>query len=304
MRHLSVMKHFTFFLAVAEELSFHRAASRLNIAQSALSRRIADLERELGDTLLFERQARGVRLTEAGKLLLEDVRRILGDVDEAARRVTRSAEGTLGTLRISFSEGMVRRALLGQALQRFRDSYPEIALRFAPMTSDLQREKLRQAEIDVGFVYEEADDIREFDVSPIGYDRIVAVVPSRHPLAGRTDATIADLAGAPMIWPSRVQSPRFFGRLASSFAAAGIMPDIAAEVTAVDISYGLVAAGLGIGLIIAGERSPAPHDVALVPIDGLPPAILLSMIWRKGDNARILANFIRTVEEARDATSA
>ncbi|MDO9487306.1 MAG: LysR family transcriptional regulator, partial [Sphingomonadaceae bacterium] len=85
------MKHFTFFLAVAEELSFHRAASRLNIAQSALSRRIADLERELGDTLLFERQARGVRLTEAGKLLLEDVRRILGDVDEAARRVTRSA---------------------------------------------------------------------------------------------------------------------------------------------------------------------------------------------------------------------
>lgn len=303
MRHLSVMKHFTFFLAVAEELSFHRAASRLNIAQSALSRRIADLERELGDVLLFERQARGVRLTEAGKLLLEDVRRILGDVDEAARRVTQSAEGTLGTLRISFSEGMVRRALLGQALQRFRDAYPGIALRFAPMTSDLQREKLRQAEIDVGFVYEEADDIREFDVSPIGYDRIVAVVPSTHPLAGRTDATIADLAGTPMIWPSRVQSPRFFGRLASSFGSAGIMPDIAAEVTAVDICYGLVGAGLGIGLIIAGERSPAPHDVALVPIEGLPPAIRLSMIWRKGDNARILTNFIRAVEEARDASS-
>lgn len=303
MRHLSVMKHFTFFLAVAEELSFHRAASRLNIAQSALSRRIADLERELGDTLLFERQARGVRLTEAGKLLLEDVRRILGDVDEAARRVTRSAEGTLGTLRISFSEGMVRRALLGQALKRFRSDYPEIALRFAPMTSDLQREKLRLAEIDVGFVYEEVDDVREFDVAPIGYDRIVAVVPIGHRLAGRTDATIADLAGVPMIWPSRLQSPRFFGRLASSFANASIMPDIAAEVTAVDISFGLVAAGLGVGLIIAPERAPAPHEVALVQINGLPPAILLSMIWRKGDTARILGNFVRTVEEVRDATS-
>lgn len=303
MRHLSVMKHFTFYLAVAEELSFHRAAARLNIAQSALSRRIADLERELGNTLLFERQARGVKLTEAGKLLLADVRRILGDVDAAARRVARSADGTLGTLRVSFSEGMVRQALLGRALKQFRSQYPGIELKFSPMTSDLQREKLRSGEIDVGFVYQEADDPKDFNVSAVGLDRIVAVVPRNHRLAGREDAQLADLAEDPMIWPSRLHSPRLFGRLTTAFGSAGIMPDIAAEVAAVDIAHGLVAAGLGVALVIAPKGAPVHDEVVLVPVSGLPPPIPLSLIWRKGEGALTVANFVDTVETMRDGSS-
>lgn len=303
MRHLSVMKHFTFYLAVAEELSFHRAAARLNIAQSALSRRIADLERELGNVLLFERQARGVKLTDAGKLLLDDVRRILADVDEACRRVARSAEGTLGTLRISFTEGMVRQALLGRALKRFRHAFPGIEFKFAPMTSDLQREKLRSGEVDVGFVYQEADDARDFNVSPVGLDRIVAAVPRHHRLAMRDHVLMSDLAEDPMIWPSRLHSPRLFGRLTTAFGNAGIMPDIAAEVAAVDIAYGLVTAGLGVALVIAPEGAPLHDDVVLVSVEGLPPAIPLSMIWRKGPSVVTIANFVATVDAMRDTTS-
>jgi DNA-binding transcriptional LysR family regulator len=231
------------------------------------------------------------------------VRRILAEVDEAARRVARSAEGTLGTLRISFTEGMVRRPLLGRALNRFRADFPGIELRFAPMTSDLQREKLRSGEIEVGFVYEEADDARDFNVAPVGLDRIVAVVPRGHALASRPDAVLGDLAGEPMIWPSRLHSPRLFGRLATAFGSAGIMPDIAAEVAAVDIAFGLVAAGLGVALVIAPDAAPLHDDVVLVSVKGLPPAIPLSMIWRKGESAPTVSNFVGTVEAMRDAAS-
>ena len=298
----AVMKHFPFFLAVAEEQSFHRAALRLNIAQSALSRRIADLERELGDTLLFERQARGARLTESGRILLDDVRRILADVDEAVRRVQRSAEGSLGSLNVSFTEGMVRRELLPRALRQFREAYPQITLRFSPMTSDLQREKVRGGEVDVGFIYEEESDRAEFALAPVGPDTIGVVMAHDHPLAKRSAVKLADIAEEPLIFPSRRHSPRLYDRMISAFAAKNLSPTIVAEVATVDVSYGLVAAGIGTALVISAERATIPDDVTIKPLADFAIPIRLSMIWRKGDDAPILANFIRTFEAARDET--
>ena len=297
----AVMKHFPFFLAVAEEQSFHRAALRLNIAQSALSRRIADLERELGDTLLFERQARGARLTDSGRVLLDDVRRILADVDESVRRVKRSAEGSLGSLSVSFAEGMVRRTLLPRALRRYRDAYPEVALHFAAMTSEAQRGKVRSGEIDVGFIYEEEGDRAEFELSVVGEDYMAIVMPSAHRLAKKQSVSLADMAEEPLVFPSRRESPRMHDRLISAFNARGLLPNIVADVVAVDVAYGLVAAGIGVALVVNVESARVPDDVAIRPVSDLKVPIRLCMIWRKGEVPPVLANFTRTIEAARDS---
>jgi DNA-binding transcriptional LysR family regulator len=297
LRTLRIAKHFPFFLAVAEEQNLHRAAERLNIAQSALSRRIADLERELGDTILFERQARGVSITEAGRVLAEDVRRILLDIEEAGRRVRRVARGDLGTLRVAFSEAMVRRPLLPAVLRRFRDEWPEVELRAFPLTSDAQRSRLRGDEIDVGFVIEEAGDAEDFSALMVGMDKFVLALPTGHRLAGRASVSVRDLENEPLILPSRQVSPRLFSRMMATFDAHGISPQIAVEVNAVDIAYGLVAAGLGLAIVTAARADRTPPDIVLADIEDFELPLPISMIWRRGNDAPLLGNFVKMVRE-------
>jgi len=297
LRTLRIAKHFPFFLAVAEEQNLHRAAERLNIAQSALSRRISDLERELGDTVLFERQARGVAITEAGRLLAEDVRRILLDIEEAGRRVQRVARGDLGTLGIAFSEAMVRRPLLPAVLRRFRQEHPEVDLRATPLTSDAQRTRLRSGEIDIGFVIEEAGDREDFASMRVGMDRFVLVVPAGHRFADKPAVGLRELAEEPLILPARQVSPRLFGRMMGQFDARGIAPRIAVEVTAVDIAYGLVAAGMGLAIVTAARPDRAPVDIVLKDLVDFDIPLPLCMIWQHGKGSALIRNFVETVKE-------
>ena len=298
-----ITKHFPFFLAAVEEQSFHKAAERLSIAQSALSRRIGDLELALGVTL-FERQARGVRPTAAGRALAQDVRRILMDVEQTERRVRRVAEGGLGLLRISFTEGMVRRPLLPAAIRRFRAAYPDVELHFAPMVSEQQREKLRQGELEVGFVFEEGGDREEFELREVGMHNFVLVLPLDHPLVDAPVIRLADLAGEKFIWPSRQMSPRLFNRMLAVCQAQAFTPDIAVEVAAVDVAYSLVAAGMGVALVITSHPGREPTDVALRRIEDFDVPMPLSMIWRRQNSSPVLANFVRTVEAAQADASA
>jgi DNA-binding transcriptional LysR family regulator len=298
-----ITKHFPFFLAAVEEQSFHKAAERLHIAQSALSRRIGDLEQALGVTL-FERQARGVRPTAAGRALAQDVRRILMDVEQTERRVRRVAEGGLGLLRISFTEGMVRRPLLPAAIRRFRAAYPDVDLHFAPLVSEQQREKLRQGELEVGFVFEEGGDREEFELREVGMHNFVLVLPLDHPLVGAPVIRLADLAGERFIWPSRQMSPRLFNRMLAVCQAQAFTPDIVVEVAAVDVAYSLVAAGMGVALVITSHPGREPTDVALRRIEDFDVPMPLSMIWRRNNPSPVLANFVQMVEAAQAEASA
>lgn len=292
-----ITKHFPFFLAAVEEQSFHKAADRLHIAQSALSRRIGDLELELGVTL-FERQARGVRPTAAGRALAQDVRRILADVEQTARRTRRVAEGGLGLLRISFTEGMVRRPVLPAAIRRFRQAWPDVDLRFAPMVSEQQREKLRQGELEVGFVFEEGGDREEFELREVGLHNFVLVLPLDHPLTGAQTIRLSDLAGEKMIWPARQMSPRLFNRMLAVCQEHDFNPDIVVEVSSVDVAYSLVAAGMGVAFVITSHPGREPTDVALRRVADFDVPMPLSMIWRRYNPSPVLANFVRSVEEA------
>jgi len=297
LRTLRIAKHFPFFLAVAEEQNLHRAAERLNIAQSALSRRIADLERELGDVELFERQARGVAITPAGQTLAKDVRRILMSIEEARRNVRRIADGDLGTLRVSFSEAMLRRPVLPAVLREFRSLYPAVELRAFPLTSDAQRSRLLADEIDVAFVIDEATDADQFDRLPVGQDRFMLALPVDHPLAALPAVRLSDIASEPLLWPARHISPRLFDRMIAAFDARGVSPNIAVEVAAVDIAYELAAAGIGLGIITAARADRTPADIVLRELVDLDLPLPISMLWPKGSGSPLIARFIELVQQ-------
>ncbi|WP_077228456.1 LysR family transcriptional regulator [Sphingomonas hengshuiensis] len=304
LRTLRIAKHFPFFLAVAEEQNLHRAAERLNIAQSALSRRIADLERELGGIELFERQARGVAITPAGETLAYDVRRILLSIEEARRNVRRIAEGDTGTLRVAFSEAMLRRPVLPAVLREFRSVHPEVELRAYPLTSDAQRSRLLADEIDVAFVIDEVTDRDQFETLNVGWDKFVLVLPADHPLAEKQVVSLQDISGEPLLWPARHTSPRLFDRMIAAFDAQGISPNIAVEVSAVDIGYELTAAGIGLGIVTAARADRTPPGVVLRDLADLDLPLPLSMLWSKNGTSPLVRRFVELVQQRLDETEA
>src|SRR5216684_7508090 len=145
------LRHLRYFVAIGEEENYRRAAQRLNVAQTALSTQIQDLEAELGFKL-FDRLPRGVKLSAAGKLFLEDARRILQEVNEAAARAARVARGQSGTLRVGFSENASWRGVVPESFRRFREIQPDAELQLQPLPSMEQLEAIRSGRLDAGFV--------------------------------------------------------------------------------------------------------------------------------------------------------
>jgi DNA-binding transcriptional LysR family regulator len=145
------LRHLRYFAAVGEEQHFGRASRRLRVAQPALSRQIQDLEEEIGFKL-FERLPRGVKLNPAGKLFLEDARRILQEVNDAAARAARVAHGRSGTLRVGFTENASWRGVVPDSFRRFREQQPDAELQLYPEASLDQLEAIRSGRLDAGFV--------------------------------------------------------------------------------------------------------------------------------------------------------
>jgi DNA-binding transcriptional LysR family regulator len=159
------LRHLRYFMAVGEEQHYGRAARRLRVAQPALSRQIQDLEKEIGFRL-FERLPRGVRLSAAGELFLEDVRRILQDVDQAAARAGRVALGRSGTLRVGFTENASWRGVVPESFRRFRELQADAELQLQPSGSLEQMEAIRSGRLDAGFVFDMPRPIRNWNCFP------------------------------------------------------------------------------------------------------------------------------------------
>jgi DNA-binding transcriptional LysR family regulator len=146
------LRHLRYFVAIGEEESYRRAAQRLNVAQTALSTQIQDLEAELGFKL-FDRLPRGVKLSAGGKLFLEDAKRILQQVNEAAARAARVARGQSGTLRIGFTENASWHGVVPEALRIFREQHPDAELQLHPASSVDQLKEIRSGRVGAGFVF-------------------------------------------------------------------------------------------------------------------------------------------------------
>ena len=256
---MDLLRHLDYFVAVAEERHFGRAAERLHMAQPPLSQQIRRLEAEVG-AQLFVRTTRRVDLTPAGAAYLIRARAILGAVDEAAAEARRVAAGSLGRLVIG-CVGSVTYSLLPELSARLAEELPGVDFSFrGEMLASEQVQALREGTIDVGFLRPPVAD-PALAVTPLRSDRLVLALPSAHPLARRARIDVAHLRGQDLIVHSADRRSAMYDVVLRLCRDAGFEPTVRHEVGETSTLVTLVAGGLGVAVV--------PEPVQALALDGI-----------------------------------
>jgi len=289
------LKHLSTFVAVAEELNFHRAAERLTMAQPAVSRVVLELEDRLGVKLL-ERTTRKVRLTESGRYLLEEAQEILGRIDIAENTVRLLASGTKAILRVGYTT-ITGHSLVPDITREFRLSNPEVRLELTYLHAPAQRDKILQGEIDLGFI-EGSFQSSEIESRPVARHRLVALLPPRHPLAKKSALTIEDLAGEQLVMGTNAEWPTLRRIVVDAFQSAGQVMSVAQEASSLTGILGLVTAGVGITIFTGMPRFCGEQALAPRPIVTDPPVIVEThLAWRRASISGAARRFIETSQK-------
>ena len=290
------LRHLRYFVAVGEDEHYGRAAQRLRVAQPALSSQIQDLEREIG-VQLFDRLPRGVRLSAAGKVFLEDCRRILREVNEAAVRAERAARGIIGTLRVGFTESASWHGVVPDSLREFRRTHPETELQLSSLISLDQVEAVRSGRLDAGFVYVTTSDPQIAQLS-VASHQVVLAMPRRHPVSRLKRLLLRDLVETDFVWFTRRQHPANYDRLLQACSRGGLTnPRIVQEAVDQATMLSLVSCGLGVAFVTDATRWRCPKEVVLRQVDDLRLLLTVSCIWRKGNGAPLLASLLEHVRQ-------
>jgi DNA-binding transcriptional LysR family regulator len=294
------LRHLRYFVAVGEEQHYGRAANRLRVAQPALSRQIQDLEEELGFKL-FERLPRGVKLSAAGKLFLQDARRILQEVNKAAERARRAARGLSGTLRVGFTENASWRGVVPDSFRRFREKQPDVELQLQPEASLAQLEAIRSGRLDGGFVNFMPKSDPELHQLLVAAQHVELAVPKRHALTKLKKIRLRDLADVPFVWFPRWASPAFYDRMMRECYRGGLKsPRVVQEGLNEATILSLVSTGLGVGWVLGTASWRCPENVVILPVLDLNMPLRLAFAWRKDNTSTLLANFIAEVQRSPD----
>src|SRR5689334_2551434 len=239
------LRHLRYFVTVAEELHFGRAASRLHIAQPPLSRQIRDLEREVG-TSLFERVPRGVQLTPAGRAFLPEARLTLAQAARAQRTAERAARGEIGRLRVGFVEAATYARVLPEVLGFFRMHLPNIGISLFEMDAQQQADAFRDGRIDLGILHTvPVDADRLLHVEPVYTDPMIAAIPRAHRLADQSRIALSTFSSEPFVFFPRPSAPSLYDGIIASCRTAGFNPRVVQEAAAWHTLASLVGAGVG-----------------------------------------------------------
>ena len=237
-----------YFIAVAEELHFGRAAKRLAVTQPSLSRQITLLEEEVGVPLLL-RDTRRVALTNAGREFLDHARGILRGVSNAAESARRAERGESGRLSVAFYY-IAGLGILPPMLREFKQRYPNVTLDLRELPSTKQIAEVLKGTIDVGIVHEPSR-VKAVSVETIQNEPLMAVLPSTHPLAHKPSLRLLDLHAESFIMFPRSDGSALHERVIASCKAAGFSPNIVPGATMIVTVIGMVAAGMGIAILPA-----------------------------------------------------
>lgn len=288
------LRHLRYFVMVAAEGSFSRAAEKLHIAQPPLSRQVQQLEDELGVRLLD--RGRPISLTEPGRYLYEQARQVLERVDEIRSMTRRLAKGTVAQFTIGFVGSTLYEAL-PELIRRFRIAAPAVEISLTEMTTIEQRSALKDGRIDVGFGRLRFDDdgvTREV----IREERLAVAVPSGHALTRfKKHLKLVQTANEPLILYPRAPRPSYADQVLSFYRDQGLDPKVAFEVRDVQTALGLVAAGAGITLVPSSMRRMGRDDLAYVDLDE--PSIVspIIMSYRRNDKSPVLAQLCQLVRD-------
>ena len=286
------LRHLRYFIAVAEELHFGRAAQVLGISQPPLSQQIQALEQELG-ARLFDRTNRRVALSEAGRLFLEEARLVLAQVDKAADVARRAQLGELGELKIGFTSSAPFNSSIPQAIFAFRQAFPAVHLNLQEMSSTQVAESLVDESIQVGLM-RPLPLPDSLSVIELMREPLVAVLSAGHPLVEGSERGLhlAQLAQEPFVFFPRTYGSGLYAQLLSLARDAGFSPHFAQEAGEAMTIIGLVAAGLGVSVL--------PASYQRIRIDGVVYRTLLdpeamTAVWlvqRKGVQTPMAKAFV------------
>ena len=284
-----------YFIAVAEELHFTRAAARLHIGQPPLSHAIQMLEHDVGAQLL-ERSKRWVRLTEAGRLFLADARRIVALADQAKASAQRAGRGELGELRIGFTYSTPLTPLFATAINRYRQEYPDVTLTLQEMATLRQLDGLEQRTIDLGFIRPpELPFPPSIRITALREDPLVVVLPSGHPLAAKPIVAIAELAGQSFVMYPQGAGTGIYPQIIRLCREAGFVPRVTQTANASSTIIGLVAAGSGITLLPASFERIRLDGVTCRPLSDAGAITMLYLAQREEQTSPMVAAFVQMV---------
>jgi DNA-binding transcriptional LysR family regulator len=285
------LRQFRYFVAVAEESSFTRAATRLRITQQSLSQQINALERILG-AKLFDRDSRGTKLTDTGTLLLPEARAVLDRADEAVAMVRRAVRGESGELRLAF---LVTNAnhLLPPIVRAVRERLPDLRVVTEETSIATMVEGVLDGKYDLAFTRPPL--VSGLAARTIATERVCAVLPQGHPLAERAELALPELANERWVMTPRSSWEPWHRSFDENFRAAGFIPDIVAQDPSVQGVLGLVAAGVGVTQLGWSAHNLRRTGVVFVPI--IAEFSPTQMIWRHGNTSSTLRRMVDVVTD-------
>lgn len=288
------LRHLRYFLAVADELHFGRAAARLHLSQPPLSQQIRQLEAELGFQL-FLRTSRRVRLTEAGRAFREEARLLLERLERAAAAARRVASGESGALAVGFVASATY-ALLPRLYRRFGQRHPGVALTLAEMSTAEQVEALRTGQIQVGLARPPVGD-DTLEAEPLLEEPLVAALPAGHRLAARREVPLPALAEEPFVLFPRQPRPGWIDVVQQACRAAGFRPAVAQEVLELSTAVTLVAAGIGVSLVPSSAQALGLSGVAYRRLRAPAPRTRLLALRRRDEPSPAVRRFLEVARE-------
>jgi DNA-binding transcriptional LysR family regulator len=288
------LRHLRYFVVVAEELHFGRAATRLSIVQPSLSQQIRQLEDELGFPLL-RRTKRSVELTDAGKVFLAKAQQILGQVQEAKRAAQRAYRGEVGRLVVGYVSSSTY-DLLPMMLRVYRERFPHVEVVLRELNTSEQVRALEEESIQVGLLRLPINSPM-VNVEVVRQEPIVCALPEGHPLTSRERIAVSLLANEPFVLQSRQYGGGYYVQLMKLCLAAGFSPNVIQEVTETHTIVSLVAAGIGVSLVPLSTQKLRSQGVVYLELEGTATMTEMAVAWQRNARSAIVQNFLTVARE-------
>ena len=288
------LRQLKYFVAVAEDLHFGKAARRLNISQPPLSQQIMRLEEEMG-AKLFNRTSRSVALTPEGVYFRDEAKAVLERIERAAETVSSMARGEEGALSIGFVV-LVTQTVFSDVVMAFRKEWPKVRLDLRDMSTNEQLAALASGDIDVGFIRYYGHSLKGLARKVFLKESYVVAMPAQHRLADRSEVRLSELKGESLIMFNRAYHPGLFDTILELFSQAGVKSSMIQETHRHITAIALVAAGMGIAPMPASMRRLGREGVVYLPIADPFPTVEVLAVWPEGRCAPVLESFLDLLE--------
>ncbi|MDR3709643.1 MAG: LysR family transcriptional regulator [Capsulimonadaceae bacterium] len=289
------LRHMRYFVAVAEELHFGRAAEKLYIAQPPLSHQIKQLEQQIGVKLL-ERNRRRVRLTEAGAVFLEQARRTLAQAEFAVQAAHNAATGEPDSIEIGFVSSATYHDVIPAIIRVFRERHPRVVMALHELTSAQQAQALLDGSLHIGFVRPPIGEV-DLTLQTVLYEPFLVALPSTHPLASESALSITSIANDPFVMLPRHLNLSLYDQIIAICQTAGFRPRVSQEATQLQTITSLVAAGLGVSLVPESLKNVRRSGIVYKRLLDVSARIEMAAAYRKDQPATSLQLLLNVIQE-------